>query len=83
MGAWVKNMAKCLVEFGWQCMEGDAIKGTEKRYKSSARQLNSLTVQCQQFVSLYRGKLLFLIAIKGLSESENCEICYQVFSGGR
>ena len=46
MGAWVKNMAKCLVEFGWQGMEGDAIKGTEKRYKSSARQFNSSTVQC-------------------------------------
>ena len=26
-GAWVKNMAKCFVEFGWQGMEGDAMKG--------------------------------------------------------
>ena len=25
-GAWVKNMAKCCVEFGWQGMEADAIK---------------------------------------------------------
>ena len=24
--AWVKNMAKCIVEFGWQGTEGDAIK---------------------------------------------------------
>ena len=30
-------------------------------------------------MSLYRGKFLFLFAIKGLSESENFEICYQVY----
>ena len=26
-GAWVKNTAKYFVEFGWQGIEGDAIKG--------------------------------------------------------
>ena len=26
-GIWVKNMAKCFVEFRWQGMDGNAIKG--------------------------------------------------------